>query len=192
VMECVVNQKFNHNWEAYFVGDNCSDFQKLLDNGSFDVYIEQAKQKGNRIIVHNLDQHYGGWGYEARNHVYNNAVGEYFMFMDNDDVISENHFQTYFDGINGTDLDFAYYDTWIESKNIKRVSDILFGTIGHHEIIVKTEFLKRMPKQEGKYHDDWTLIENMVRNTNKYKKIRFNEPTYIVKGIDNVRQDVID
>lgn len=59
-LESVVEQDMN-GWEAYFVGDACPSFQNLLDDGSFDKYIQKAESKGNKIYVYNLPTHSGGW-----------------------------------------------------------------------------------------------------------------------------------
>ena len=191
-IECVLNQKFNGNWEAYLVGDGCDDFQKLLDDGTLEKYVEQAKENGNKLVFKNLPLHHGGWGYNARNYIFERAVGDYTLFLDNDDVILTNHFQNYYNGIVNTEYDFVYYNVWLDLKKEERVSELMFGRIGHHEIIVKTNFLKKMPKQTSEYGHDWVLIENMLKANAKHKKIRENELTYYVMGIGDLRQDEID
>ena len=190
-LDCVVNQDFN-GWEAYFIGDNCPDYQKLLLDGSFEKYSEIAKANGNKIYFENLPEHSGGWGYEVRNRIFRLANSEYLLFMDNDDMIKPNHFTSYYNAINDSDnCDFVYLDTWLEPIGIKRISDLVYCMIGHHEIIVKTEFIKQMPPQLPHYGHDWTLIENMINAGAKHKKV-ITEPTYIVKGLGELRNDTID
>ena len=190
-LECVVNQDMN-GWEAYFIGDNCPDYKKLLQEGAFDEFLEKAKSGGNNIYFENLPEHSGGWGYNIRNRIFKLANSEYTLFLDNDDMIKSNHFSTYYNAINDTDkCDFVYLDTWIEPIQRKRIAELKFGSIGHHEIIIRTEFLKRMPPQEAHYGHDWTLIDNMIKSGAKNKKVEI-EPTYIVKGLGELRNDTID
>ena len=190
-LECVVNQDMN-GWEAYFLGDNCPHYQKLLHDGSFEKYSNIAKANGNKIYFENLPEHSGGWGYEVRYRIFRLANSEYLLFMDNDDMIKPNHFTSYYNAINDSDnCDFVYLDTWLEPIGIKRISDLVYCMIGHHEIIVKTEFIKQMPPQLPHYGHDWTLIENMINAGAKHKKV-ITEPTYIVKGLGELRNDTID
>jgi glycosyltransferase involved in cell wall biosynthesis len=189
-LECLLSQDFN-GWEAYFVGDGCHEFSNMCDTKIFDKYIEQAKANGNELFVENLE-HHGGWGYNVRNYIFKKANSEYLLFLDNDDVIKPNHFSNYYNSIAGTDNDFVYLNTWIEPLGIQRNAELKFGLIGHHEIIIKTDFLKTMPPQLSHYGHDWTLIENMMKNTNKYQKINNKDFTYIVKCLGDYRNDTID
>lgn len=190
-MESVVNQDMN-GWEAYFVGDNCPKFKELLDSKAFEPLIEKAKQNGNIIHAYNLPQHSGGWGYEVRNHIFGLANGNYTLFLDNDDVLLPNHFRNYYDAIANTDNDFVYLDTFIEPLKRNRVAELVFGSIGHHEIIIKTDFLKKIPPQLPHYGHDWTLIEDMIKAGAKYTKASDRIPTYVVKGLGELRQDTIN
>ena len=81
-VEAVLAQDMN-NWEAFFIGDGCPEFQKLIDNGDFNRHIEAAKLNGNKLIVRNLKEHFGGWGYEVRNKIISAAVSKYTIFLDN-------------------------------------------------------------------------------------------------------------
>ena len=190
-MESVVEQDMN-GWEAYFVGDGCPSFQKLLDSGTLDKYIQKAESNGNKLYAYNLPNHSGGWGYDVRNHIFEKAKGKYVLFLDNDDLILKNHFSLYYNSIEGTDCDFVYLNTYIEPYKHNRNSDLKFGSIGHHEVIILNEFLKKVPMQKPHYGHDWTLIEDMIKLGGKSKKINNDEATYIVKGLGNFRDDELD
>jgi len=190
-LESVMAQDLN-GWEAYFVGDACHKFQKMCDEGVFKPYQEQAEKNGNKLNVYNLEEHHGGWGYNVRNHIFQKANSEYLIFLDNDDMIKPNHFTNYYTAIKDTDFDFAYLDTWIEPLNEPRRAELMFGRIGHHEIIVKTDFLKKMPPQLSHYSHDWTMIENLIRNQAKHSKISNRPQTYIVKALGDFRNDELD
>jgi hypothetical protein len=190
-MKSVVEQDIN-GWEAYFVGDCCPDFQKLIDDGAFDEMIAQAEANGNKIYAYNIEQHHGGWGYEIRNQIFKKANSDYTIFMDNDDVIASNHFRNYWESIYGTENDFMYFDTFIIPYKHKRDAQLMFGHIGHHEIIVKTEVIKKLPPQLNHYGHDWTLIENMVRMGLKHEKGVNKPQTYMVMALGEFREDNID
>jgi glycosyltransferase involved in cell wall biosynthesis len=190
-LESVVEQDMN-GWEAYFVGDACADFQKLLDTCAFDKYIEKAESNGNKIYAYNLPTHSGGWGFNVRNHIFSKAIGKYVLFMDNDDVILRNHFSLYYNSIQGTDYDFAYLNTYLDQYKHNRKSELQFGSIGHHEIIIRNDFLKRVPMQKSHYGHDWTLIEDMINLGAKSLKVNNIEATYIIKGVGEFRNDEID
>ena len=148
-IECVMNQDFAHNWEAYFIGDNCPDLQKIIDDGMANTYIELAKSKGNKLAIFNLPFHYGKWGYECRSIGFRLTEALYIMFMDNDDMIKTNHFSNYYNAIANTKFDLVYFDTWLDpipnengGNGKLRQSKMEFGFIGHQEVIVRSSLLK--------------------------------------------------
>jgi len=189
-IECVLNQSIN-NWEAFFIGDGCKDLEDLISSGTSKKYIEKAKLGGNKLYIYNLENHYGGFGYAVRNHIISKAIGEYFLFIDNDDVVANNHFENYLLGIEGTSHGFAYYNTYIEPYNQIRNAQLEFGKIGHSEIIVRTDLIKTMPPQNSVYGHDWDLLMALKSSNHSYIKIE-SEPTYTIKCIGNHRIDIID
>ena len=188
-LESVIAQDM-HGWEAYFIGDGCPEFQKLLDDGVFDSFKSKAKENGNTLHTYNLE-HEGFWGYNVRNHIISKAESKYTLFLDNDDVLKPNHFTNYYNGINNSLCDFVYFDTYIEPTNTTRNCRAAYGWIGLSEIIAKTELLKKMPPMQNFYGHDWTLIENMIRSGATHTKIE-TEPTYIIKGVGDFRNDTIN
>lgn len=195
-LECVMKQDLI-GWEAFFVGDNCPQFQKLIDDGFFKSYYTKAKEQGNLLVYHNLGKHYGSWGFEVRNRIIRTADSEYFVFMDNDDIVEPTHLSNYYNAIKDTDYDFMYFDTLLSltydnGEKIEKVrnAELKFGSVGHQELIVKTSFLKLMPPQEAFYGHDWKLVEDMIK-FGKYAKGNA-KPTYIFKGVGDLRKDEID
>jgi len=189
-LSCVMNQDMN-DWEAYFIGDNCSDFQQLLDMKIFDSFSEEAKQKGNSLYAWNEKEHYGGWGYEIRNKIIEKADSEYLLFLDNDDEIKENHLSNYYNTIKNTENDFMFFNSFIQPINKVRNTELKFGLVGNCELIIKTSFLKKI-KIKSNYGHDWTLIEDMIRSGAKYGKAENKPVTYIVKCLGDFRNDEID
>jgi len=179
--ECVLGQDMN-GWEAYFIGDGCPVFERMLDDGVFNIFVEEAEKRGNEMVFANLKEHHGGWGYAARNVAFEHARGKFFLFYDNDDVIKPNHFSHYLSEIENSGYDMVYYDSYIEPINEVRKSHLSFGNIGHSEIIVRTEALKGY-KQKPHYGQDWDLIETLTRKGFVAKKGLSKETTYVIKEI---------
>jgi len=190
LIEQVANQTIG-DWEAYFIGDSCPDFQKLIDSGYFDAVRKGIKTKNCALITSNMPNRTHGWGYAIRNKIKELASGKYFIYIDNDDCIKENHFENYLSGIMGTEYDFVYFDTLTRFNNSKRIARLEHGLIGHSEIIIRTQFLKTLPPHTNEYGHDWTLINNMIIGGGKHKKSN-NPPTYIVMGAGSQRETEID
>jgi len=189
-IESIVNQNTN-GWEALVVGDGCPFMADYITSNYFSDLVRYAKSKGNSLEISNLLENKGGYGYDIINMNIEKAKGKYFTFMANDDIILENHLENYLSGIENTDYDFVYYDSFIEPHGLVRIAELESGKIGHSELMIKTEFLRTMPKHTNEYGHDWTLIENMIKNSTNSKKIE-SMPTYIVKGIGDKRTDIID
>lgn len=196
-IECVMNQDFAHNWEAYFIGDNCPDLQKIIDDGMANTYIELAKSKGNKLAIFNLPFHYGKWGYECRSIGFRLTEALYIMFMDNDDMIKTNHFSNYYNAIANTKFDLVYFDTWLDpipnengGNGKLRQSKMEFGFIGHQEVIVRSSLLK-LYRQKPIWGHDWEMINDLLKNGILYQK-SFNPPTYHIMSVGELREQGID
>jgi glycosyltransferase involved in cell wall biosynthesis len=171
-------------WELLITGDGCP----LFDNPEFSEWIseitkDQYYNNNNSIICKNNKEHSGYWGTEIRNQHIKSASGEWFMFMGSDDVLLPTHLSNVLSIVENTDLDFAYFDTYVEPYESKREAKLEFGSIGHSELIIRTEFLQKMPPHEKRYGHDFSLIENMVASTSKYQKGMNPNLTYIVKSV---------
>jgi len=179
-MQCVLEQDMD-GWEALFFGDGCPEFQKMIDDGIFDLFEDNADIRGNEFRMYNLEKHYGGCGYQARNTAFKLTNSEYTLFMDNDDVIKRNHFSNYYNSIKNTANDMMFFDTFIEPTESIRVSQLVFGSIGHSEIIVKSDLLKNY-EQSPNYGHDWELIKYLIDKNITIKKSN-TPPTYIIKEL---------
>jgi len=168
-------------WEALFFGDGCPEFQKMIDDGIFDLFEDNADIRGNEFRIYNLEKHYGCCGYQARNTAFKLTNSEYTLFMDNDDVIKRSHFSSYYNSIKNTENNMMYFDTFIEPTESIRVSQLVFGSIGHSEIIVKSDLLKNY-EQSPNYGHDWELIKYLIDQNITIKKSN-NPPTYIIKEL---------
>jgi glycosyltransferase involved in cell wall biosynthesis len=190
ILEQIKNQTIN-NWELFIIGDCCSYFQELIKIGYLEKFKKEIELNKNNVIYTNLDRNYGGYGYHIRNIVKREATSPYLIYIDNDDCIKPNHFENYLSEIEGTDYDFVYFNSFVEPLNSVRTSNLSAGNIGHSEIIVNLDFLRKMPDHIPDYEHDWVLINNFLKHNPKYKKSD-NPYSYIVKSIYAIRESVID
>ena len=190
LMEQILAQDFE-GYQVYMIGDGCPDFQKLIDELYFSNVISSGRIGSNILTYANMPIHKGGWGYDIRNRVKQLAVGKYFMYLDNDDCIKPNHFTHYYNGIKDTDLDFVYFNTFIQPTKQMRVPSLSYGYIGHSELIIRTDFLKTMPPHQPEYGHDWKLIQEMMR-MGKHEKAKSKEATYIVMSTASAREQGIN
>lgn len=190
IINNVLNQTIN-KWEAFIIGDGCPFFQKMIDSGEVDNFITQAKKNGNILHCFNLDKNYGGCGYHITNYATKNAIGKYFVFAGNDDILYDNHFEHYLSEIENTDLDLVYYKTFVGPDNSIRNPILQRNYIGHSELIIKTELLRNF-EHTSKYGHDWELIDYLIKQGVKHKKAESNNYTYIVTHLPGRTIDIID
>lgn len=190
-IECIFGQNVN-GWEALVVGDGCPIMQDFLDSNTFASMIEEAEKKGNSLVINNLEKNIGGHGYHIHNQNIQDAKGEYFVLYANDDVILPNHFENYLSGIEGTDYDFVYFNSYVEPYKSIRDAQLMYAHIGHSELIIKTEYAKNMPPHVPDYGHDWIFIDNMMKGGGKFAKAVGKEPTYVVKSVPVNREQGID
>jgi GT2 family glycosyltransferase len=180
-IQCILNQTIP-DYEALIVGDKCPNIQRILDN------IENLPEIGicpveSSFVIENLSQNYGGWGYHITNMNIQRAKGDYFVFMANDDVIEPNHFEERLKYIEDSEYDFVYFNTRVRPDGFyTRIPQLELGRIGHSELIIRTEFLKKMPPHEAIYGHDWNLIDAMMKAGAKYRYVD-STPTYVVMNM---------
>lgn len=188
-IECIANQTAN-NWEALVIGDGCPIMEDFLKSGYFNDIRKDCRSKGNDLYLANNPKNKGGHGYAITNQNIEFAEGKYFVFFANDDVILPNHFENYLSAIEGTDYDFVYFNSLVVPNNQIRNAQLEYGHIGHSELIVKTDFLRQMPKHNAEYGHDWTLIQHMINN-GKHNKAMKHLPTYHVMSLSDKREEGI-
>jgi glycosyltransferase involved in cell wall biosynthesis len=179
-IESIISQT-EKSWEAFVIGDNCPNIQSIIDNNEYSV------QEPSKLVIENMAIRYGGYGYHIRNEYIQRASGKYTLFLDNDDYFLENHLENYLSEIENTDLDFVYYNSWV-IENGERVPRLEQNHIGHSELIIRTDFLKRVPRVSGNYGHDFELIQSMVDMGGKSKKGESRKLTYRVMGIGSIRE----
>lgn len=189
-INCIASQSVN-GWEALVIGDGCPVMQDFIDSDYFKDLIEMCSYNGNDLIIENNPVNQGGHGFAITNSNIEDAKGKYFTFFANDDIILPNHFENYLSQIEGTDLDFVYFNSEVKPTNSLRVSRLEYGMIGHSELIIRTEFLRQMPMHDEHYGHDFALIQNMMQN-GKHKKAENCPATYYVMSLSDNREKGID
>jgi glycosyltransferase involved in cell wall biosynthesis len=190
IIRNILNQTID-NWEAFVIGDGCPQFQEMVDSGEVGRFISEAKSRGNILHCFNLNENYGGFGYQITNYAAKNAIGEYFIFAGNDDIIYENHFEHYLSEIEETDLDLVYYNTYVAPTDSIRISKLECNHIGHSEIIIKTNLIRDF-QHKPVYAHDWDFISYLLSNNIKQKKSKTINYTYIVTHLPGNSIDEID
>jgi glycosyltransferase involved in cell wall biosynthesis len=187
-IKCILNQTIP-DYEALIVGDNCPNIQSILDNLENLPEIAVCPAESS-VVIENLDTNYGGWGYHITNLNIQRAKGDYFLFMANDDIIEPNHFESRLKHIEGSEYDFVYFNTKVRPDGgYIRKSKLEISGIGHSELIIRTDFLKRMPPHQAVYGHDWHLIDAMMRMGAKYKYVD-DEPTYTVMNFPHDQEEI--
>ena len=189
-IECVANQTIN-NWEALFIGDGCPIMQDFINSNYFADIVSDCASRGNDLIIKNNQINQGGHGFAITNNNIKIAKGEYFMFFANDDVLLPNHFENYLSAIDGTDYDFVYFNSFVKPTNSIRNAQLQYGSIGHSEIISRTDFIQKMPQHDKEYGHDWQLIWTMAQ-IGKHKKAEGHPATYHVMSLSDNREKGID
>lgn len=189
-INCIANQNIN-GWEALVIGDGCPVMQDFIDSDYFKDIIETCSYNGNDLIIQNNPINQGGHGFAITNHNIEVAQGKYFVFFANDDIILPNHFENYLSQIENTDYDFVYFDSWVEPRNSKRIAQLQYGSIGHSELIIKTDFLRQMPMHDAEYGHDFALIQTMMQN-GKHNRGDGCPLTYKVMSLSDNKEKGID
>jgi len=190
-IESVLAQNFI-GAETLFIGDACPLFQAKLDDGTFAKYAEQAEAKGNKFIFKNLTERGNGWGHIARLEGIALATGKYICFLDNDDMLLPNHFESYYSFMESNpDIDAGFFNAYTMPWKKQRISCLSRGGIGNAELIFKAEALKKEYEPDAEYEHDWRLVERMLKKGYKFKKSN-DRSTYMIMSIPNFRETNID
>ena len=130
--------------------------------------------------------------------VIDNATGEYFLFVGNDDRLLPNHFEHYLSEIENTDYDLVAYNSDIMPENRILIPKWEGCQVGHGNIIIKTDTLKKAPKVQASSTHDWSLIDELIKMGAKTKLAESQQCTYLVTSVnsqtgdESVKIDIID
>jgi hypothetical protein len=189
ILNNILSQDIN-GWEAFVLGDGCSQYESLISSGEIDFYKELADKNGNKLHMFNFEHNLQGHGYQILNYGTKRAKGKFLIFAGNDDILLKNHFSHYLSEIENTDYDMVAYKSFVGPSNSIRNPIFAHNYVGHSEIIVKTELIREYTHGNS-YGHDWNLIQHVLDNTNKTKIADSEIYTYIVThypghSIDNI------
>lgn len=181
MLECIQAQTMN-NIELLFWGDACPVFQDIIRSDWFSSWKSEFQRKGNHLFY--MNNAIGGRDFGAKilNSARHISRAPYFCILDNDDKIMPEYAQFSYESIVRSGCDFVYNTTYVLNggNHWLRTPEIKHGSIGHNELIIRTEFLRKMPPEEKGYDQDWKLIQNMVAAGAKHQKGNALFPVYYV------------
>lgn len=181
MIECILSQTRN-DYEIFVVGDGCPHFQAMIDSGEAKSFQNRAIERGGVLHIWNEKEHIGGYGQHIIDLAIDRAQGKFFLFLANDDIIDADHFAHYLSDIEHSPFDMACYKTRILEK-FTRYPQLKACHIGHSEIIIRADFLKRMPKVPASGIHDWSLIEQIMLHNGKIKMSLSERTTYHVRQL---------
>lgn len=166
------------NFQAFVIGDCCPKFKPVEDD--------------HRFLSFNGSINHGGFGFHWVNYAIAYATGTYFMFTANDDLLLPNHFEDRYNEMRrNPKLDFMYFNESVEGD--LRKTKLKLGHVGDSSLIIRTDFLKKMPARGPEHGHDWKLICDMRKAGAKYRKAKSKKATYIIcSGNWNRSHEVID
>lgn len=200
-IDSIKNQDID-GWEAIVMGDCCDAFQELIDTGYLDKVKEEVESRGNSFRYFNAKERCGSYGWQLMNYGFKKARGKYLVFLNNDDCILPTHFRHYLSEIHDTNLDLVYYNSqifanyepvygWCDIDSYSRNTKLECGFIGHCDIILKTQTIKKLNYQhKPKMGEDWDLIHCIASNNGKVEKSKSKCTTYMVKPPINHKIDI--
>jgi GT2 family glycosyltransferase len=181
MIECILAQT-RTDYEVFVVGDGCPHFQAMIDSGEAKAFQDRARERGGVLHIWNENQHIGGYGQHILDMAIDRAQGKFFLFLANDDIVDADHFAHYLSDIEHSPFDMACYKTRILER-YTRYPQLKACEIGHSEIIIRTEFLKRMPKVPPSGTHDWSLIQEIINHHGKIKMSLSERTTYHVRQL---------
>ena len=186
IINNILAQDIN-NWEAFVVGDGCSQFQTLFESGEAKFYQDIAASKGNKLHMFNLEKNYGGFGYHIINHAIKNNNSNYIVILGNDDIIAPDHFRHYLSEIENTDYEMLGYKTYLNflppthalrPRAFPGEAGPEACIPGHGEIIVKSD-IARLFEIGSNFGHDWDFVHKIYKR-GKSKMAKSGHFTYFI------------
>lgn len=198
MLNCLADQTMK-NFELVMIGDNCPDFRDLILSSWFQEWRREFLSKGRHLFYMNLKTRRGGHGAGAVNTAIRVACGKYICWANNDDMLYPEHIEYYHRSIacfNAKEMqvDFVYNNSLVNGESGFEVREpvLKFGSCGHSELIVATDFLRKMPAHQPVYGQDWKLIQDMISAGGRSRKGDVPFPTYMVMSTPRYQEKDID
>jgi glycosyltransferase involved in cell wall biosynthesis len=143
------------NWECIIVDDGSSDDTQQI--------VEEYASRDPRFKSFSRTYQYGPGGNGARNYGLDLAIGEYIVFFDSDDLMTEDHLQVKYDSIMQGDYDFSITRTKYFNYSNEHIDKYYNFSID--DITVENYLLQKI---------NWLTLDVIVK-AKIAKKVRFNE-----------------
>jgi glycosyltransferase involved in cell wall biosynthesis len=156
-------------------GQTVQDFEAFVFWDKCPLYDPSPIEGDPRFTYGNMPINSGYCGYQLLNLGISLATSPYFVFLDNDNFLESNHFESYLGEIEGTDYDFVYFDMLV--RGTRWETKLAYSRIDQGAVIVRTDVLKDIPAQSPLYWKDWEMVQHLLAKRCKHKKSK-NFPTY--------------
>jgi|688.fasta_scaffold38348_9 glycosyltransferase involved in cell wall biosynthesis len=179
MLNCICMQTFS-DFEIFFLGDNCQAFDKILKSADF-MYFQ--KVLGNRLNFFNFKDR-DGTSSQAINYSMQKGSGDWFLFLSNDDMILNNHFENYVTISENKQTDICLFNSFVDYGNgiLKtRTAKVELEKCGHSELCVSKKTYKNAPLHSRNYGHDFEFLINCINMGFSYS-LANNNPTYIVNS----------
>lgn len=174
-------EKYLHRCLDSILKQNYRNIEVLLvDDGSTDSSLNICKEYENKDNRFKAFHKKNGGPSSARNYGLDRCNGDYIVFVDSDDYLSNNYLQKLYDAMieNNAEVVFCGYDTEYSNKEVK--SGYVFS-VGEYDY--------KNNCYDGIYMPFvvWSMMINASCINNKRKKLRFEEDiTYLEDYLFNM------
>jgi glycosyltransferase involved in cell wall biosynthesis len=143
------------SWECIIVDDGSSDDTEKI--------VETYVDKDKRLKSYSRTNDYGSGGNGARNYGLDLAKGEYIVFFDSDDIMTENHLKVKYDLIKSGEYDFGVTRTKYFNYTNEGIDKYYNFTT--KDITKENYILQKI---------NWLTLDVIVK-ADLVRKVRFNE-----------------
>lgn len=185
--------------ELLVVNDGCPQLRDLFSSAWFQQWRQWYKEFGNHLYLHQFSHTMGAYGAYAIHHCVARARGKFFCFANNDDMLLPEHLAFYYRSIATSGALWQYMKTMLVTDGLvtERGQVLKHGGIGHSELIIETELLKKIMKNRdffnkyaSGYGHDWKLVEEVLPYPHSAGEAPW--PTYYIMGFGQEREQGID
>ena len=104
------------------------------------------------------------------------------MYLDGDDVLLPNHVAVRLAVAETDQWDLIGFETATDWNQFHRDTRFEYGKVGHAEIVLRTEFLRKLNPSPPSYGHDFLLVENAIHSGARHF-IQGGQPyTYVIKS----------
>ena len=166
----------------------------IIDGGSTDGSVDVIKEFADKISYWVSEQDNGI--YNAMNKGIKLATGDYFLFLNSGDYLSQNnviervfpYLEDGYDMVYGNEWKVKAGSAQYEAKYPDKLSESFFKmtTLPHQSTFIKRELLNDDYDENYKVISDWLFFLKIFRNKATYKHMPFIVSVYNCDGISSI------